>query len=588
MISRRPVEDAKRDAFVGSAACTACHADIARKYAAHPMARSISAVSQAAVIEDYSEVVSFAPPGPRRYRVERLGDRVWHHEEMRATVSANASSDGAAEIIYDQGVEIGYALGSGTRGRSYLIDHDGQFFASSINWYTAASRWDLAPGYPPANHLRFERMIPEECLFCHSGRTSPAQPAVGRYADPPFHETTIGCERCHGPGRRHVDQQRAGAAPNNLEAAIVNPANLDPDRRDSVCNQCHLHGEYRGLRFGKALADFRSGQRLDDVLCVLVRPAPPQEQGALRAVSQVEQVRASACFRQSAGALGCISCHDPHELPQVTDREDYYRQKCLACHADHGCSLAVEERQNPPANDSCIHCHMPRTAAGGIPHTAQTDHRILRRSSAQDLPDQHDLGTLVFFGDSSAVVPAWEQARARGMMLLDLSQWREDRVRLAAQAEKLLREALAQAPDDLAALQSLGTSLLRQSRQRDALECWDRILEREPDRGETLHTQAVLCQAIGEFDKAGRSFERLIRLSPWHAELHSRYAQLLARTGDWAGVVAAARRAIEIDPTQTESRELLAVGLARLNRQAESRQQVEILGKIRAAAETFD
>ena len=194
-----------------------------------------------------------------------------------------------------------------------------------------------------------------------------------------------------------------------------------------------------------------------------------------------------------------------------------------------------------------------------------------------------DPESLTFFDGGDRRLDDWEKSRARGITLLELGIQRPDRVRIAEKAERLLREALASAPDDVESMHALGTACLRQSRQFEALEFWDRVLELEPDRLETLQAHAVLCQAIGEREKAAQSFERLLRLSPWQAQYHGRYAELLASNGDWERAMLAARDAVQIDPTRTEFRELLAVAYARLGRKRESREQLEILRKFVAA-----
>jgi hypothetical protein len=587
VISREPLERAASEEFVGTGACAKCHADIAASFAAHPMAQSLLPVSRALPIEDYTERTTIAPPGPRRYFVERVGDRVRHHEKMPGIAAHSSSSE--VDDLYDQAVDIGYVIGSGEHGRGYLIERDGQFFASSISWYTKKGRWDLSPGYEPEKHPRFERAVREECLFCHAGRTSRAQPAASRFADPPFRETAIGCERCHGSGRRHVDEEESGTRSAG-EPSIVNPARLDHERRDSVCNQCHLHGELRVVRYGQRLDDFRPGRRLEEVLCVLVRPPPPDDQRALRAVSQVEQMRASACFVKSNGALGCISCHDPHALEEPANRASGFRRRCLACHAERNCSLPESERQAPPANDSCVHCHMPEMAGGGIPHTAQTDHRIQRRPAAVRETAPLDPTELLFFDDSNhddseQQVPEWERWRARGIMLVDLGNMRNDRIPLAVEAERLLRAALDHAPDDIEMLQRLGGACLAQSRPADALECWERALAREPDRAETLLVYALLCNTIGQNEKAARSFERFIRLNPAHSQARGQYAGLLAKIGNWELAVAVAEKALELDPTWIGVRKLLADGYRELGRNEESRRERRLVSRMAALGE---
>src|SRR5262249_54429818 len=157
-----------------------------------------------------------------------------------------------------------------------------------------------------------------------------------------------------------------------------------------------------------------------------------------------------------------------------------------------------------------------------IPHTAQTDHRIQRRPVAVRETAPLDPAGLLFFdeaddgGDRS--VPEWERWRARGIMLVDLGNRRSDRVPLAVEAERLLRKASEHAPNDVEMLRRLGGACLAQSRPADALECWEKALAREPDGAETLLIHALLCNTIGQDEKAARSFERFIRLNPVHSQ----------------------------------------------------------------------
>jgi PAS domain S-box-containing protein len=47
-------------------------------------------------------------------------------------------------------------------------------------------------------------------------------------------------------------------------------------------------------------------------------------------VGQVEQMKASRRYRASQGRLGCVSCHDPHEVPGPEEKTAYFRERCLA------------------------------------------------------------------------------------------------------------------------------------------------------------------------------------------------------------------------------------------------------------------
>ncbi|MFO0925551.1 MAG: hypothetical protein U0736_00720 [Gemmataceae bacterium] len=117
-------------------------------------------------------------------------------------------------------------------------------------------------------------------------------------------------------------------------------AHLSAALRDNVCEQCHLNGQARLPRRGRGWLDYRPGLPLESFFAVFVAASP--RPGENKAVTHVEQMRRSACYRRSpdTNKLGCVSCHDPHEKPAAGDRVRYFRDRCLACHRTQGCSAA--------------------------------------------------------------------------------------------------------------------------------------------------------------------------------------------------------------------------------------------------------
>ena len=197
-----PEERWRLNDYVGSSKCAECHAAIAETFAAHPMANTLATVADASPIEmvedDASEFEAFG----RQYRVERDGDRMIHTEFM---------TDEDGEAIYEQSEEVHFAVGSGMNARTYMMNHDGVMFESPITWYTEKAIWDLSPGYHENPAQRFTRRITDGCLQCHSGLPLPTGDGTSaRFAKEPFFELGIGCERCHGPGRQHVEKFESG------------------------------------------------------------------------------------------------------------------------------------------------------------------------------------------------------------------------------------------------------------------------------------------------------------------------------------------------------------------------------------------
>ncbi|MGE5194514.1 MAG: multiheme c-type cytochrome, partial [Deltaproteobacteria bacterium] len=186
--------------YIGSQNCRECHRDIWEKYQTHPMSHSLFSAGATSPSEDFERNTTFTA-GRRNYRIERTDGSVRHHE---------IAVDADGETIYDQAIEVQYAVGSGKRGRSYFIDRGGLLFMSPISWYSGQGqgKWDLSPSYAAAGHLRFERRIGDACVSCHAGLVNPQPGGHDRFGSPPFAELSIGCERCHGPGRKHAELRR--------------------------------------------------------------------------------------------------------------------------------------------------------------------------------------------------------------------------------------------------------------------------------------------------------------------------------------------------------------------------------------------
>ena len=559
----KPVDEG----FVGSLSCADCHREIWERYQRHPMAHSLQPVLEASPVEDYADQVTFRFPESRQYSVERLPDRVLHHEIM---------TDDKGEVVYDQAVEVQYTLGSGKRGRSYLSDRGGLLYLSPIAWYSTAKKWDAAPEYPPLTHPRFGRRATDKCLSCHAGRLSYDRSLPDRYGQPTFLEASIGCERCHGPGAGHVRIQASENKPAST-GEIVNPARLGVAARADICNQCHLQDDVRILRNGRSNHDFRPGQRLEDVWAVFIGTSQAPTGDTARAVNQVHQMRASVCYQNSAGRLECISCHDPHGIPDEASRADFYNARCLNCHREKGCSLPAAERVAPAVAGSCIACHMPPLTASNIPHTSQTDHRIVRPLNA---PLARPHRELQLFDGSETRLPPDEVERARGLVELMDPVNRPDADAVARLLASLSPIA-SRFPDDVDVLEALGILSMYQNRPDEAERHWRQALQSRPlHEGILSHLAAVQGQ-LNNTRAALATTRQLVRADAWQAESHFQLAQLLEESGDLSGAITAVEAALKINPTLVPLREWLAWAYRQSGRFSDALHQERLVKRMR-------
>jgi Tetratricopeptide repeat/Doubled CXXCH motif (Paired_CXXCH_1)/Cytochrome c554 and c-prime len=549
--------------YVGDAGCADCHPTQAETYRQHPMGRSLAPVAAAVPVERYTAAAHnpFEAVGARFF-VDRQGERV-SHREVRA--------DAQGRVLAETTAEVRYAVGSGSHARSYLIDRDGTLSQSPITWYTQKQRWDLSPGFENL-HDRFERVVRPECLFCHANGALPVEHGVNRYREPIFEGYSIGCERCHGPGELHVQRRERGDVVNGLDDTIVNPARLEPALRESVCQQCHLEGEQRVVRRGRGVFDFRPGLPLDRFWSVFVLPP---EKADPKVVSSVEQMYASRCFQRSDGRLGCVSCHDPHALPAATERVAFYRDRCLTCHAERGCSLPPAARRAQEPQDNCAACHMPRLNSADVAHVAVTDHRIPRRGASDPGADRPPAGgavTLVAFGGEQTDPRAGGVARDRGVALVETARGRAARARgLAEQALPLLEAALREAPDDVPAGEARAYALGLLGRVTDALAADEAVLRQAPARETALEDAATFAEALGRPDDALAYWRRALAVNPASSRYRFHVARLLAGRGDWPQALAEAEAVLRLSPGNVEARLLRIAAWVRTGRKDQAR-----------------
>ncbi len=525
-------------AYVGSAECARCHAEIADTYRDHPMGKSLTPISEAPTVGfDRPYGVTTFGSGPSRYSVvRRLGCEV--HRETRRE---------GRRVLAQVEAEVKYALGSGTRGVAYLVERGGRLFESPISWYGQKHQWDLSPGYEEQN-AHFDRPIEPHCLFCHANRVEPVELSVNQYKPPIFLGHAIGCERCHGPGELHV---RGQTLVDGRDVSIVNPRHLEPALRSDVCEQCHLLGDQRIDRLDRDPFDYRPGLPLSEFFAVYARAS---DQGH-KAVGHVEQMKLSRCYRESQGRLGCISCHDPHQVPAPEEKIEYFRERCLACHEQSGCSVPEKVRLSQSASDDCVKCHLPRSASVDIVHTATTDHRVLRnpnvpasepQSAAREFPlvllngdDQAGAATVKSMDRELAIAVTSE-----GPRLPNTPRIR----RVGSLVLSFLDKEIAERPDDLVGRRMKAQALSLTGHRADAIALLESVLKSAPSYEQALDD--LLAQAIkqGSVETALRPARQAVALNPWSAPYHERLAYVCLERQSWDEALRESQEALRIDP----------------------------------------
>lgn len=516
ILAQSSTADAERHPreYVGNGACVRCHKEISDGYARTAMART-SGPALANLIEG-----SFLHrPSGVSYRVFRDGTR------------ARLSYDRASPPLHGS-QQLEYFVGSNTRGRTFLFTIDGFLYQSPINYYAARRVWDMSPGYGQLHEMELNHPVDRTCLYCHSSRIqAPVGGTVNQYLGEPFLQPGVGCERCHGPGGEHV----AG------RGTMVNPAKVTAARRDDICMQCHLEGVARISMMGRATTDFQPGDKLSDDLAIFVRKDAAQDQ--LGAVSQFEALALSACKRKSGDALTCTTCHDPHRQVEASEKAEYYRARCLTCHA-------TKARGHHDDRHDCTLCHMPRRESADIGHTMVTDHRILRARSEAGHGSSGASDVLVQFGNPAPGTR--ELGLAYGELALRGVHSASERAR------PLLEEAVRNGQTDAEVLTRLGFLAQDRGDFERAQHYYEQAFAHDPTRAVVAANLGVLLARSGKLTAALELWQDAFDKNPHLTELGLNLARGRCATGDASGARVVVQKALDHNPDSGAARQLLS------------------------------
>ena len=524
----------------------------AAAYRQHSMAQSFHPWTPTGRIETSLDKPLYNAPTGYSYSVVEEGKRLYQVENIIAP-------DG--KRVHELRRRMDFVMGSGHMARSYFTEENGRLFQLPLTWYRQRG-WDFSPGYQN-NNGRFDRVLPDRCISCHSSYPRPIANLEGKFAEL---RSGIGCERCHGPGALHVKERGASVKPDGAyDNTIVNPARLPLQRRVDTCEQCHVHTSVSVLRENKDAFSYIASQLVSDQWAFF------RVSGSIDIVSHADRLRQSKCFlatQATARPLECATCHKLHEPPPD---QRALNAPCASCHVNALLQKSLARSASLSAHgpaSNCVSCHMPKLQEGAV-HSEFTEHwiRVAPPGAERAAPRAYKDGPIEPYYDRDKTGP--DAKIYQGMGQIVYANLSNDSHTLG-DAIAALDSALGADTTRAGARFLLGVANQQLGITNEAIRALEVSVRADSNRPEPLRALAQAYLRTGRpLADIYRLYQRALAVQPAIAWIRAEYGDVLEWDGRSKDAEAEYRRALKEQPSLANTWFALGATLAEQGRRKE-------------------
>ena len=375
------------DGYIGSEACSDCHAKKHERWLADWHTRALSKVERnekgisPVVLGDFGD-------GTKSTHYRGQSSEAWMHRDGSGYFMRTQDQEGTLRDF-----PVQWVIGGKRMQDTVTVFPDGRWQVLPVYYHlTGGGAWvdyneskqgKVDPGHP-FFWTNFRRNANHECLDCHTSGLRVAYDRKTHSFATAFTDAGVACESCHGPGARHAASRKP--------SDIVHPGKLNrskPDRERAlgICGQCH--GPRQPLfPILDTAHRYRAGDRYEEMYQPLMvvngtgRSGDFFPDGRPKSSSfEYQALVQSRCYLRAG--VTCLDCHSaPHddhgenELRPVAAGRSLVDEGCRRCHGALFAPAALKKhtRHESATAQSCVGCHMPKVVSGVLDEFA--DHAI--------------------------------------------------------------------------------------------------------------------------------------------------------------------------------------------------------------------
>lgn len=292
---------------------------------------------------------------PEIYRQWKMTSHARMLRSAKKDPSSILADDFSDEIPFTKD-DIEFTLGSHWI-QKYLTRIDGELYILPKFWNIGEGDWE-----PYSIWNWRSRPYSRHCNWCHSvGYDTKTKSYV---------EESIGCEACHGPGKKHADSGEA--------KDILNPAKLPKMRADMICESCHTDGKDRRTKKYAFPDGYVAGEDLREYFTDFFLPKPGSK-GWYRGEANYRERHRMFLFWQSrfySTSRACEVCEFDRGARKKTVESRYMSRSeyCGTCHRDILAGFDAHSKHSPE-DVECVDCHVPLLDSTGQRYSVH-DHKF--------------------------------------------------------------------------------------------------------------------------------------------------------------------------------------------------------------------